>query len=64
MHDEQRVVVRRKYAVKQDYKLYDPIVGAHRCCDHRKIDSIAATKGFVLPIVWAEIYLKTVQHKN
>ena len=28
MHDEQRVVVRRKYAVKQDCKLYYPTVGA------------------------------------
>ena len=28
MHDEQRVVVQRKYAVKEDCKLYDPTVGA------------------------------------
>ena len=28
MHDEQRVLVRRKYAVKQDCKLYYPTVGA------------------------------------
>ena len=64
MHDEQRVVVRRKYAVKQDYKLYDPTVGAHSCCDHRKIDSIVATMAFVFHIVWAEMYRESVQHTN
>ena len=61
MHDEQRVVVKRKYAVKQDYKLYDPTVGAHRCCDHQKIDLIAAPTGFAFQIVWAETYPNTIQ---
>ena len=58
MHDEQRVVVRRKYAVKQDCKLYYPTVGAQWCCSYRKIDLIAATMGFVFHIVWSEMYLK------
>ena len=52
-------VCRIKRKIK--YKLYDPTVGAHRCCDHRKIDSIAATLGFVFHIVWAEMYPKAIK---
>lgn len=61
MHDKQKVVVWWKYAVKQDYKLYDPTVRVHRCCDHLKIDSITTTLGFAFHIVWAEMYPKAIQ---